>query len=67
MAMGQALLLFAGLAAIFALVPLCTLLATGSWRATWEATRGYATVWGIIVALAAAGFLMFSIGAILTP
>jgi len=51
--MPQFLLFVGTLAAIFAIVPVCTLLATGSARQAWEAAKGYAVVWGLIAAAAA--------------
>jgi hypothetical protein len=44
----QAFKLVAALLGLFAIVPLFTRLATGSWRRTWEATKGYAVVIAIL-------------------
>jgi hypothetical protein len=52
-------LLFVGtLVAIFAIVPVCTLLATGSARNAWEAAKGYGLVWGILIGLSAVGIVL---------
>lgn len=60
--MRQALLLIGVLAAMFSIVPLAILAATGSLRAAWEAARGYALVMllitgpGLVIGLLAGGY-----------
>lgn len=49
--MGYALKLSAALLGMFMIVPLVTLIATGSWRRTWESVKGYAVVLGILIAI----------------
>jgi hypothetical protein len=51
--MAQALLFVAAVVGMLSLVPLATLLATGSMRAALEAARGYATVLGILAGASA--------------
>lgn len=41
------------------IVPLTTLLFTGSWRRTWEATKGYAVVLGVVI------FIPMAVGAVM--
>jgi cytochrome c biogenesis protein CcdA len=47
------LLFVFGIAVMLAPIPLATLAATGSWRAAWEAIRGYAKAMLVILGVAA--------------
>lgn len=53
------LLLIAGLAVLFAPIPLITWAVTGRWQDAWEAVKGYWRVMGLM--LAAAGVLLLVI------
>lgn len=44
--------------AIFALVPLSILGATGNWRAVWHATKGYGLWWAVVIAFFGVGWLI---------
>jgi hypothetical protein len=43
--------LIAALLGLFMIVPLVTLLATGSWRRTWEAIKGYSVVLALVMGI----------------
>lgn len=51
----SALITFAAVAAMVAIVPLMVLGGTGSWRQAWEALRQYLAVMGLLL-LAGGGF-----------
>jgi hypothetical protein len=57
--------LIAALLGLFLVVPLVTLLATGSWRRTWEAIKGYSVVLALVMGIPMAiGAVMALVGLI---
>lgn len=43
--------MIAALLGLFMIVPFVTLLATGSWRRTWEAIKGYSVVLALVMGI----------------